>query len=44
MKNCPVCGKEIPNVNKYCSIKCYKEFIGEIPEITENLRLGGDKE
>jgi len=41
MKNCPVCGKDIPEVNKFCSLKCWKE-LNEIPEINDNLRFGGD--
>ena len=44
MKNCPVCGKEIPVGNKFCSLACFKLFQDEnkIPEIENNLRFGGD--
>lgn len=40
---CPVCGVIIPKCNKFCSMKCYKEFnkIVAIPEIKDNLHVGG---
>jgi len=38
---CPVCGAEMYDGNKYCSLACYKKH-NYIPEIINNLHLGGD--